>query len=134
MKTAIAVITALSVLAAVASCATVASKGGVALGFLPKEMGPVPYTYFFGTLAMIFSIVTLTLLGRSWERDALPDRFIDAAKACAMIALLASSLPAMIFMSVLIQEIRKPKKPATERVRPSAHLPGPVFDPASFRP
>ncbi|GEM_PF-3530834 len=122
MKVAILVFLTLSLLAAAASAATVTSKGTFQLQFLPKDMTPVPYTYFFGTLALFFSTVTLTLTGRGWERDELPQPFVDKVKLGAMAALLVASLPAMIFLSVLIQEIRKPKKPTVpERYRPAAY-------------
>lgn len=117
MKTAIVLFLALAVLTAAASCATVASKGAVRLDFLPKDMLPVPYTYFFGTLSMIFAVLTLTLAGRSWERDELPQPFIDRVKFGAMAALLVTSMQAMIFLSVLIQEVRRPKKKEPERPR-----------------
>ena len=124
MKQAILIFLALATLTGVASCATVASTSTVTVGFLPKDVTHVPLTYFFGTLSLFFSLVSLTLLGRSWERDALPEKFIDAGKYWAMILLLLASLPAMIFLSVVFQEIKpKPKKSSPDYVQPRAEVP-----------
>jgi hypothetical protein len=89
------------------SLTTIGSLRTITLGFLPKTMTTVPLTYLAATVSLIFTLVSLTLLGRGWERDTLPQKFVDWNKMWAVVTLLVSCLPAMIFLSVVFQEWRR---------------------------
>ncbi len=70
-------------------------------------MTTVPLTYLAATVTLILTLVSLTLLGRGWERDALSEKFVGWNKVWAVVTLLVSCLPAMIFLSVVFQEWRR---------------------------
>ena len=88
------------------SCFTVGSEKTVQVSFLPETMTLVPQTYFFGTIAAIFCVLGLVLISRGWERDSLPSRFIAVTKGVVLAELSLALLPTMIFIGVLVQEIR----------------------------
>jgi hypothetical protein len=108
MKAAILLFLAVSGVLNVFSYVTIGSADTIAVSFLPETMaGGVPATYFYGTIAAAFCVVGLALIGRSWERDSLPAKFIGWTKVVALVELSASLLPAMIFLGVLIEEIQR---------------------------
>jgi len=107
LKAGILLVLVLATIALVVSLGTIGSPRTVALDFLPKAMKAVPLTYVTATLSMLLSIVGLTFLGRSWERDSLSAAFIERTKIWAVFVLLISILPGIIFLSVLFQELRR---------------------------
>lgn len=107
MRHVIVVLQVLATAALAVSLTTIGSPRTITLGFLPKTMTVVPLTYLAATVSLILTLVSLTLLGRGWERDALPEKFVDWNKIWAVVTLLVSCLPAMIFLSVVFQEWRR---------------------------
>jgi hypothetical protein len=107
MKTAILFLLTVSGVLNAVSYSTIGSEKTMTVSFLPEQMTEVPLTYFYGTIAAIFCAVGLALIGREWERDSLPARFIGWTKAVALVELSLALLPAMIFIGVLVQEFQR---------------------------
>lgn len=107
MKHVVGVLQVLATAALVVSLTTIGSPRTISLGFLPKTITAVPLTYLAATISLILTLASLTILGRGWERDTFPEKFVDWNKVWAVVTLLVSCLPAMIFLSVVFQEWRR---------------------------